>query len=78
MYFGQLFYTPIKLQKEAFNSKVVYRCSKAKHQLRENKSGLQTNTEGNTSAIRGKQLNNGNTDVYMLRINCNAVQIKFV
>ena len=31
--------------------------------LRENKSGLQTQTEGNTSAIRGKQRNNRNTEV---------------
>ena len=31
--------------------------------LRENLSGLQTKTEGNTSSIRGKQRNNRNTEV---------------
>ena len=30
---------------------VVYRCSKVINQLRENKSGLQTKTEGNTLTI---------------------------
>ena len=36
---------------------VVYRCSKVITRLSENKSGLQTKTEGNTSTIRGKQRN---------------------
>ena len=41
---------------------VVYRCSKVIHRLRENKSGLQTKTEVNTSTLRGKERNR-NTEV---------------
>ena len=33
---------------------VTYRCSKVINRLLENKSGLQTKTEGNTSTIRGQ------------------------
>ena len=40
------------------NATVVYRCSKVINRLRENKSGLQTKTEYNTSTIREKQRNN--------------------
>ena len=42
---------------------VVYRCSKVTNQSRDNKSGLQTKTEGNSSTIREKHLNNRNTEV---------------
>ena len=40
---------------------VVYHCSKVINRLKENKSGLQTKTEGNTSTMRGKRQNNRNT-----------------
>ena len=42
---------------------MVYRCSKVINRLRENKSMLQTKTEGNTSTISGKQRNSRNTEV---------------
>ena len=34
---------------------VVYWCSKVINRLRENKSGLQTKSEGNTSSLKGKK-----------------------
>ena len=43
---------------------LIYRSSKVINRLRENKSGLQTKPEGNTSTIRGKQRNNRNTEVH--------------
>ena len=42
---------------------VVDRCSKVINRLRENKSGLHTKTEVNTSTIRENQRNNRNTEV---------------
>ena len=45
------------------NATVVYRCSKVINRLREKLSGLHTETEGNTSNVRGKQRNNRNTKV---------------
>ena len=52
-----------KKVEELIKATVVYRCSKVINRLRENKSGLQTKTEGNTSTIRGKQRNNRNTEL---------------
>ena len=40
---------------------VVYRCLEFKNRSRKNKSGLKTQTEGNTSNIRGEQRHNRNT-----------------
>lgn len=45
------------------NQTILHRCSKVVNQFRENKSGLQTITEGNSSIIRGKKQNNRNTGV---------------
>ena len=42
---------------------VGYRCIIVINPLRENKSGLQTKTEGKTSHVRGQQWNNRNTEV---------------
>ena len=48
--------------KGKYKATVEYRCSKVINRLRENKSGLQTKTQGNTSTLRGKQRNNRNTE----------------
>ena len=50
---------------------VVYSCLKVIKRLRENKTGLQTKTKGNTSTIRGRQRKNINTDLHQ-KTNDNA------
>ena len=45
------------------NLTVVYRCSKVMNRLRENKSVLQTKTEGTKLILRLKQRNNRSTEV---------------
>ena len=53
----------INYKYDKIRTTVVYRCSKVINRLRENKSALQTKTEGNTSTKTGKQQNNRNTEM---------------